>query len=155
MNSSVVEDTAQQLVDCLEAERQWYESFAALSQRQMRIIEDGETAELLRVLARKQQVLEKIDQVEQTLAPLKGQWPTLRDELPAERRAGVERVIDQVRDVLAEVIELERQSERRLCQRKESTLQEIERSSRGQQAPNAYGATARPTGNRYLDTTDA
>jgi len=157
MSASVTAEETSELIKCLTAQQRSYETFSALSQKQLELIGSGETDELLGVLSRKQDILHQIDAIDCRLAPLKEKWPEVRCTLAAGIRAEVEAAIDQVRDVLAEVIDLERQSEQQLCSRREATLNEIRRANEGQHVHRAYSDSGRAmgnTGNRYVDITD-
>jgi hypothetical protein len=125
-------------LDCLSQLR-------ALGVRQLEAIAAGDLTALLRVLAGKQRLLARLQELETQLAPFRGQPPeerVWRDPADRERCA---RMADVCTALLAEIVEQERQSENRLLVRRDQAAAQLQGMHRSGEAQGAYRADPHPT----------
>ena len=138
-------DEAQGLLDKLSREQEIYVNLRELSKRQMEIIDaDGDVEKLLEVLARKQVLINEIEDIERELVRFKKEWPDSRAALDGNIRALVEERVRQLRAVLAELMEIENQAQERLLNRSQAVAEDIRRVAKGRQAHRAYAEGHRP-----------
>jgi hypothetical protein len=116
------------------------EQLHALGRRQLELIERGDMAHLIQVLAAKHNVLADLQQTEKRLDPFRGQpaetrrW---RSEPLRQRCADVCRAADQM---LREVMEQEKLAETRLQRHRDETAQRLQIAHNAGYARTAYTA---------------
>lgn len=108
--------------------------------RQMEIVERGETAALLELLAAKQTMISLLQQVERELAPFHAEDPTKRVWLTAGARDECAQQAAECNHLLAQVVELERRSADRLAIRRNEVAAQLHQVYNAGQARNAYEA---------------
>jgi len=111
-----------------------------VGRRQQEIVERGETAALLQLLAAKQNMITVMQQVERELAPHHGEDPTARVWASAEARADCARQAEECNRLLAEIVELERRSAERMTVRRNEVAAQLRQVYAAGQARHAYEA---------------
>lgn len=108
--------------------------------RQMLLIEEGNIAGLLDLLAFKQQFLVRIQQIEQALKPFQRQDPADRLWPDAELRRKTAARLEECKELLARIIERERVGEQILARRRDEIAATLENVRNVQAAQGAYRA---------------
>lgn len=144
---------AQRLLELLEAEESIYREVLDLSSRQIQVIDRGEPAELLTLLAQKQKRIEAIDRLSAEIVPLRERCEAEREKIPSEMRQALEEALRRLREILAEIVALENEGEKRLQRAKDAAGNEIETLQRGKAMHKAYGVGGKvPPSARFKDT---
>lgn len=141
------------LLDVLQRRREYCRAMLELSRRQIDLINEGNFAELLQLIAQKQRVLEHLSELGQTFGGIVNFWKSERDRLATELRARCQQAIDDAESLLAESMSLEKQGTAVLSQRRNETqgrLKEIGEASSGlpTSGTGTGGSAPRP---RFLD----
>jgi hypothetical protein len=105
------------LADVLEwlgREQACYTALLDLSRSQRRLLAAGDFALLPDLLARKEELLDELSDIERLLAPLKEAWDDVRFGLTAEDRQRLDTSLGLAEELLADLIASERESERLL-----------------------------------------
>ncbi len=139
------------LLDVLQRRREYCRAMLELSRRQAGLIDDGNFAELLQLIAQKQRVLEHLAEQGRAFGGIVDFWKSVRDRLVADVRSKCQAAIDEAESLLAESMVLEKQGTAMLSQRRDETqgrLKEIGEASIGGAGPGS-GNAPRP---RFLDT---
>src|SRR5262245_29063356 len=106
------------LAELIHRKLELLKQLCAIGRRQQEIVESGETTMLLELLAGKQRMITLLQQLEHDLTPFHGEDPDSRIwPSPAHRELCARQAADCNR-LLAEVVELERQSENQLTVRR-------------------------------------
>ena len=108
--------------------------------RQQEIVECGETTSLLELLAAKQTMISLLQQVERELAPFHAENPTERVWPTAAAREHCAEQSAQCNRLLAEIVELERESADRLAIRRNDVAAQLRQVYAAGQARSAYEA---------------
>lgn len=112
----------------------------ATGRRQQEIVDRGETAALLELLAGKQKLIGLLQELERALAPFHVEDPDSRVwASPAAREQCAQQAAECNR-LLSEVVELERQSADRLTVRRNDVAAQLRQAHTATQARNAYQA---------------
>ncbi|MAT72611.1 MAG: hypothetical protein CMJ58_24195 [Planctomycetaceae bacterium] len=109
-----------------------------LGQRQSGLIDSGETAELLRLLSVKGQLITALQAIERKLAPFHGEDPEARVWESPAARAQCAAEAEQCRTLLAQVMELEAGNETRATQRRDAVAQQLQSLGAASRARTAY-----------------
>jgi hypothetical protein len=112
----------------------------AVGHRQREIVERGETTALLELLAAKQSMIVLLQQVEGELTPFHAEDPDRRVWASADDRAKCARQAAECNELLAEVVELERESAERLIQRRNEVAAQLRQVHSAGHARQAYEA---------------
>ena len=103
-----------QLADLIRRKHEVLSQLAVVGRRQKEIVERGETAALLQLLAAKQNLISVMQQVERELLPFHSEDPNARAWASPEARAECASQAAECNRLLAEVVELERHSADRM-----------------------------------------
>jgi hypothetical protein len=117
----------------------------ALGTRQLELVAAGDLTALLRVLAGKQRLLLRLQQLETDLAPFRNQPAEERVWRDPADRQRCARMAELCTALLAEILEQERQSENQLQVRRDEASAQLQGMHRAGQAYDAYGAERHQT----------
>ena len=111
-----------------------------IGQRQKEVVDRGETATLLQLLATKQNMITLLQQVECELAPFHGEDPDERRWPAADARARCAQQAAECNRLLEEIVGLERQSADRMTARRNDVAAQLKQVYAAGQARDAYKA---------------
>lgn len=147
----MIEQTpANAVLTCLQEQVGCYRQLARLAELQHEHVQQGQTEQLLSVLTRRQEVLNRITSLEATLAPMRKQWGDFLLTLDAATRASAEKLMSQARALLEEITTADRNDTMVLQQRKIEISRQIGQIGRGQQVNRRYAASAYSAANRSV-----
>jgi len=110
-----------------------------LSRRQATMIDSSpEMNSLISLLAAKQQLISQLNQAERNLDPYRDEDPELRVWASPEHRRACAEKVRQCGIFLAEVMRLEKQGIDQLSQQRDETSKQLQSTSSGVQAHQAY-----------------
>ncbi len=125
----------------------------ALSRHQLELIDAGDISELLHVLSSKQQWLTTLGQIERELDPFRGQRPEDRPWRSEADRQRCALLITECDAMFRDVIAQEKQSEARLCVRRDEAAARLQGAHVAGAARGAYVADrSRPVGQLDLSS---
>ncbi|NOX54382.1 MAG: hypothetical protein GXP27_08040 [Planctomycetes bacterium] len=131
--------------------REYCRILLEMSRRQFELVQNADYAGLLELLGRKQRLLGRLDQLNQSHPDLWEQWRQRRDYLPAEARSRCERILKESEDLLAQVLAQEKQGTDLLTAQRDATQQQLETIAQGIQTQEAYRDHLAPATHRRLD----
>jgi flagellar biosynthesis/type III secretory pathway chaperone len=111
-----------------------------LGRRQREMVERGETAALLKLLATKQTMISTLQQIERETAPYYAEDPDARAWPTADARADCARQSAECNRLLEEIVELERGSADRMTIRRNEVASQLQQVYAAGQARDAYEA---------------
>jgi hypothetical protein len=111
-----------------------------LGRKQSELISIGEMTSLLRLLSAKNQVIVAIQAIEQELNPYHAQNPEQRDWQSAQARADCAELAEKCRQLLAEVMLLERENEQQMTVRRDEVAGQLQAAQAASNARGAYQA---------------
>ena len=109
-----------------------------LGQRQAALIDDGETAALMPLIAAKYQLIEALQRIEAALGPFQAEDPEQRVWESPAARAACAADAEAGRRLLEEVMEYERANERRMTARRDEVARQLQQVVDATQVRQAY-----------------
>jgi len=109
-----------------------------LGRRQLDLVHSGEMTQLLKVLSAKGHLIGLLQQIEKGLEPFRHQDPERRSWPSAEDRRRCAQQAAACQQLLAEVMEQEKQSEHVMRSRRDETAEQLSRTQTADQARRAY-----------------
>lgn len=123
-----------------------------LSREQSEIVRQSDADALLKVLAERQSIVDRVSELNEQLQPFRARWEEFLAALDGPCRGRVERLVEELAALVAGVTGRD-ETDRAVLERRRSALSdEIKTVSRGQGAVAAYSARAGERGPRYQDT---
>ena len=147
-------ERARTLRAALLEQRQIYLELEEHTRRQGEILLGGRTEEILALARAKESILERVERIETSIAPLKERWRSDRESLPAVVRDEVESALDGLHDTLAALISLEGEQQRSVESARLETAEELRKIDGGRRVHQAYSAPNAAAPPRYLDRTE-
>ena len=109
-----------------------------MGQQQQEMIVQGRVSELLSLLAQKQQLLQRLTEVQQALRPARQQPPEDRRWSSQQRREDCRRVSAQCDTLLAEILQAEAASEASLSDSRDALAVRLQQSAGALHAARTY-----------------
>jgi hypothetical protein len=134
MHDHVLEALAQQ-VGC-------YEDLAKLAAAQHEFVQNSRTEDLLALLAKRQELLDVVSELEQSIAPQKQRWGDFLTELKETDREKAAFLLAETRRLLEEITTADRRDTLVLQQRKINLGREIQQATSARQFNRNYAAAA-------------
>lgn len=127
-----------QLAELIRKKHQILVQLREIGRRQQPLVDDASTNHLLQLLGAKQHLIHALQLVERHLRPFQAEDPEQRQwRSPAERSACAAQA-EQCRTLLAEVMELERQQEARMSERRDQVAVQLQQAATAREAAGAY-----------------
>ena len=136
----------------LRAQAELYRMLLGLVRNQSEKISADNVDELVVFLEDKKKLVGEIEDIQAAAEPLRHFWEAHKDEVGEDSRAGLRAVVDEIREILEELLELESSSQQKLGTTKEELEEQIRQVSSGPQAMQSY-ARKPDQKPRFLDQT--
>jgi hypothetical protein len=130
------------VIAALQEQVTCYQRLAKLAEQQHEHVQQSSTEALLDVLARRQEVLDQVSRLEQTIVVAKRRWGEYVGGLRSEQRAQAERLMGETRRLLEEITTSDRNDALILQQRKLNLGKQISQASAARQINRSYAAAA-------------
>ena len=140
------------LAELIAAKRETLRQLRDLGSQQRESVDSGDTEQLFRVLAAKQRVLGQLQELEKHLTPFHNQDPDARQWRTLQDRQSCAEVAEECSQLLAVVIEQERESEQAMVRRRDDAAQQLTAVHSAMHLRETYDAQPRGAPNR-LDLT--
>lgn len=138
----MLEHSTNLLADLVAKRRKCLVQLRDLGVRQSQMIAGGEMAELLRLVAAKQQLIVALQAIEQQLAPFHDQEPEQRRWDSPELRARCAADAEACRQLIQEVMAMEQAGERQMIERRDAVATQLRTVVSGGKVRDAYQAHA-------------
>ncbi len=129
---------AELLEQKLRAQAELYRMLLGLARRQAEELSAEDVDAFVASLEDKKKVVGEIDDLEAAADPLRRFWEEHKDDVAEDTRAKLRAVVDEIRVLLEELLELEADSQRRLGVTKDSLEEQIRQLSVGPKAMLSY-----------------
>ncbi len=113
-----------------------------IGRRQLELVRSGEMIELLDVLAVKQRLIERLQNIERDLDPFRAQSPQSRQWRSETLRQRCCKKIQSCETIFAQIIEQEKMGETELIRRRDETAVQLDGAHRAGRARGAYSKTS-------------
>jgi uncharacterized protein YukE len=131
------------LLELLQQQRDLYHELYQLSEQQSRLIEAGQTEELLALLSKRQELVERLAELNSRLSPYRDHWRSLAEQLPPDEQQRLRRLLDEVQSLLQAIIEQDDSDREHLQSARREVSNELQQTTKAGSAVQAYrGASA-------------
>jgi stage III sporulation protein SpoIIIAA len=136
----------------LGAQAELYRTLIGLARAQADKISAEDVDALMRFLEKKKVIIDEIEQVGATAEPLRQFWESHKDEVAEPVRERLKAVVDEIRALLEELMEIEEAGRRKLGITKDEVESQMQQLSAGPRAMRSY-APGRDQNPRFMDHT--
>jgi flagellar biosynthesis/type III secretory pathway chaperone len=136
--------STEHLFELIHRKRQVLTQLREVGQRQSELIASGDVTTLLTLLAAKQRLLAALQLTEGQLAPYRDEDPAARVWSSPARRSECATESADCRQLLAEVVQLERECEAAMLAHRDATAAQLQQAHPARAAAGAYAQNRRP-----------
>ncbi|MCG6154500.1 hypothetical protein [Rubinisphaera margarita] len=130
--------SAEQMCQLIQRRFEYSRLLLEISVEQESLIQQGQYAELIEILLKKQTLLDALRTCSDCDPPLPRQWHSLRNQLPSEERSRCESLLEQTENALASLMDREQVCTDTLQRQKDDTQTQLQLVSGGIAVQNAY-----------------
>jgi hypothetical protein len=135
-------NTSDSILSALIEQVACYRRLAKLAEQQHQFVQQSQTEQLLGVLTRRQEVLDRITALEKIIEPARKSWAAYCNGLGLDGRTTAEKLVVETKKLLEEIMLADRNDTIVLQQRKIEINRQMAQAGRGQQANRRYAASA-------------
>jgi len=140
-----------ELTTLLAAVQDAYRTLLELSRGQKKAFEAGGARFLMRIIAKKQAMIDRLGGLDELLSPYTRQWQATISALPEPARRQVAGLVAEMSTLVHDLVESEHDIERILAVARAETAARLRGVSGGRTAAAAYGGPAPAASGRFLD----
>lgn len=129
-------------ITALDEQVACYRRLAKLAEAQHECVQNSQTEKLLGILARRQEVLDQIMALEETVGPAKRDWPGYLAGLGPAARERADALLGETRRLLEQITSADRDDALVLQQRKLNLGRQINQASAARALNRSYAAAA-------------
>ena len=148
--SECMEEKVEKLEHKLRIQAELYRSLLGLAKQQAQEISPDNLDVFMTVLEQKKTIIEKIGEVETEIRPLRDYWESHKEKAAEKDRRKLRSVVDEIRTVLEELVEVESRSQKELGSAMDTVQDQMRQLSVGPEALRSYteGGEEKP---RFMD----
>jgi hypothetical protein len=136
--SESIEKKVAQFQQKLRAQAELYLTMLGLAKKQTREISYESIDAFVLLLEEKKKIIEEIREIELATVPLRQFWETHKDEVSEQTRVELRSVVNEIREILQELLEIESQSQRKLGITKDMVEKDLRQVSLAPKAMRSY-----------------
>ncbi|MCH9021320.1 MAG: flagellar export chaperone FlgN [Planctomycetes bacterium] len=144
-------DVGGKLIHLLTQQRLLYRQLKELAQKQSSLVDGNDPETLLRVLASRQRLIDKLSSIDRELRPIRADWQEIAGALPPEQREQALELVDQVQAILGEILASDAKDGEVLQGHQQKVRRQIQGAMKGKQMNRAYAQSGVVNESRYLD----
>lgn len=145
-------DVGNNLIQLLTQQRLLCRQLQSLAQKQSSLVDGSDPEMLLRVLAGRQRIIDRLTALDKELKPIRREWQQVALSLPAAQRAQAQQLVAQVQEILGEIITRDEKDSQSLSSQQQKAANEIKSTTVGKRMNQAYRQNYGAAQNRYFDT---
>ncbi|MHC4870241.1 MAG: flagellar export chaperone FlgN [Planctomycetota bacterium] len=134
----------------LDSQTERYREILEMSKKQSECIKANDTASLMKVLTAKQDAIRGVDESSKEAEAVLAEWDRVRDNFSSAEKSELEKKHEELKGILAEVMDLEEDGRTSLSNKMGDTGSKITKMQKGKQMLKAYGANM-PKKSNYTD----
>ncbi len=124
--------------DLIRAKEKILERLLPISERQLKLVREGDVSLLLQLLGQKQKMFDEFEKIERRLAPHRDVPPESRRWKSEKERVDTEAAIARCTERLAEILRLDEQSMQEMSEQKTAVEEQVRRLHQGSRLHAAY-----------------
>lgn len=137
-----LDERACRLIALLEQQRDCYGELKRLAQRQRQLITEQDPEALLKILAERQRLVDRLAELNKSLIPFRQEWANTYSQMLDDRRQYVQKVLDEINTLLGSILISDAEDSRLLATSKESVRAQMSTTAVGRMASHAYATHA-------------
>ena len=154
MTVTEAKDIGSKLIQLLTQQKFLYRQLKELTQKQTSLVDGNEPDMLLKILAGRQRLIDRLSLIDRELRPIRADWQKVSASLPAAQREEAKGLIDSVQAILGEIIARDTADTQTLHTQQKKVAAEIQGAVTGKRVNQAYvQASSTPPASRYFDAT--
>ncbi len=139
------------ILEILKHRRTHCHGLLELARRQKQVIDASDYSQLMALLAQKQRLLGRLDEINRRHPDLGRRWEQLRGQGSSPSRSDCEAVISETESILAEILQTEKEGTERLGRRRDDARRQLESIAHGVHVNETYRDNVAPLNHRFLD----
>lgn len=152
MTAVEVKDFGDRLVHLLTQQQLLYRQLLQLAQKQRSLVDGSDPEALLKLLAGRQRLIDRLMGLERELQPLRADWQKMASSLPVEQRRQAERLVNSVKEILSDILARDEQDSDSLASCQQEVAGQIAGASQGKRMNQAYAQAGAGSQSRYFDS---
>ncbi len=144
-------DAGGRLVDLLTQQRGLYMQLRELAMKQTSLVDGNDPETLLKVLASRQRIIDKLTAIDREFRPIRANWREVSSALDGPRRHQVQTLIDQVQEILSEILTRDASDSQKLSNSQQQVARQIKGASAGKKMNQVYAGQATGKSSRFFD----
>ena len=145
-------DVGARLIKLLSQQRLLYRQLQELASKQTGLIDGDNPEMLLRVLADRQRLIDRLAAVDRDLEPIRADWKHISQSLPQSQRQEAHSLIAGIQEILDDIIVRDKKDTDTLSSHQQQVAEEIRTTTAGKRMNQAYVGSNAASQNRYFDT---
>jgi chorismate mutase len=141
---SIVSPPADELLDLLVSQHELYRQLRRLAMAQHDLIAAEDPTGLLNLLSQRQRLIDQLAEINLKLEPARADWKRVESMLTTEQRGKAQKLVEQVGQLLAEILQADEADSKVLSARKQVIGQKIQATAASAQVQAAYRRVAGP-----------
>lgn len=145
-------DVGNNLINLLTQQRLLCRQLQRLAEKQTSLTDGSNPEMLLRVLAERQRIIDRLGALDKEFKPLRQQWQQVAMSLPSAQRVQAQQLVGEVQNILGEIIARDEVDSQKLSSHQQQVVGEIKSTTAGKRMNQTYGQNYTTGQNRYFDT---
>ena len=135
--------TGKELVELLVQQRLLYLQLRELAMQQTSLVDGNDPEMLLKVLASRQRLIDKLKKISRKLEPVRADWQRISRTLSVDQRQEVQELVDSVQEILGDILSRDEKDSQKLSENKQQVAQQIRGMATGKRMNHVYGQSWR------------
>ena len=131
-------DIGGQLIQLLTQQRLLYRQLRELAQKQGDLVDGRNPEMLLRLLAARQRIIDRLRGIDKELKPIRDEWRQIASMLPAPQQQAAQRLVAEVQEILGEIIARDEQDTKTLSGQQQQVAGDMQTTAAGKRVHQAY-----------------
>lgn len=131
-------DVGDRLIQLLTQQRLLYRQLQDLARKQHLLVDGKDPEGLLRLLAGRQRLIDRLSAIDRQLEPIRQDWQQVAATLPAQQREEALALVAQVKEILGDIVHRDQEDSGALAHARDDVGHELRLASKGKRVNRAY-----------------
>jgi hypothetical protein len=145
-------DIGSRMINLLSQQQLLYRQLNELAQKQSDLVDGGDPEALLRILAGRQRLIDRLAALDRELRPIRADWQGVAESLPPVQRQQAQELVAGVQKILSEILDRDKRDTQALRDQQVKVAGQIRSTAAGKKMNQAYGARTAEPNSSYFDT---
>ncbi len=130
--------TGLELLELLKRQKQYYIELFRLSKEQRALIEAQQPESLIRVLGRRQKIVDAIGKIHRQSEPYRREWQEIKELMPVSLKESIQILLADLQSMLDEILRSDKEDSEKLSAAKQQMHKQIGSTQRVKSVVNNY-----------------